>query len=103
MERELDNRLKLGVLQPSSSPWASPVVLVEKKKDDVRFCVDFRKLNQVAVFEAYPMPQVYRRRPGECGPAKYVSTMDLARGYWQLPLAEEKTAFTTPFGLLNSL
>ena len=46
------------VIQPSTSPWASPIVLVEKKDGGVRFCVDFRKLNQVAKFDAYPMPRI---------------------------------------------
>ena len=69
--------LELGAIQPSSSPWESPVILVEKKDGDVRFC----KVNQVAKFDAYP---------------------DLARGYWQVPMAQkskEKTAFTTHFDL----
>ena len=54
---EIDKMLKLGAIQSSSSPWASPVVLVEKN-GDVRFCVDYRKVNQVAKFDAYPMPRV---------------------------------------------
>ena len=93
--------MELGAVQPSSSPWASPVVLVEKKDGDVRFCVDYRKVNQVAKFDAYPMPRVEDVLE-EVGPAKYITTLDLARGYWQVPMADEskeKTAFTTPFGL----
>ena len=93
--------LKLGAIQSSSSPWASPVVLVEKKNGDVCFCVDYRKVNQVAKFDAYPMPRVEDVFEG-VGSAKYVTTLDLARGYWQVPLAEEAkeiTTFTTPFGL----
>ena len=93
--------LELGAIQPSSSPLASPVVLVEKKDGSVRFCVDYRKVNQVAKFDAYPMPRVEDVLE-EVGPAKYMSTLDLARGYWQVPMAQEskeKTAFTTPFGL----
>ena len=77
--------------------------MVEKKNGDVRFCVDFRKLNQVALFDAYPMPRVEDVLES-VGPAKYISTLDLARGYWQVPLAEgakDKTAFTTPFGLFE--
>ena len=50
--------LASGVIRPSTSPWASSIVLVEKKDGGVRFCVDFRKLNQVARFDAYPMPLV---------------------------------------------
>ena len=93
--------LELGAIQPSSSPWASPVVLVEKKDGNVHFCVDYCKVNQVAKVDAYPMPRAEDVLE-EMGPAKYISTLDLARGYWQVPMAEdskEKTAFTTPFGL----
>ena len=93
--------LELGVIQCSSSPWASPVVLVEKKDGDVCFCIDYHKVNQVAKFDAYPMPRVEYVLE-DVGPAKYISTLDLTRGYWQVPMAQEskeKTAFTTPFGL----
>ncbi len=98
MRSELDKMLDLGVIQPSFSLWASPVVLADKKDGGVRFCVDYRKVNQVSKFDAYPMPRVEE----VLGPAKCISTLDLARGYWQVPMADaskEKTAFTTPFGL----
>ena len=101
VRKEIDKMLELGAIQPSSSPWASPVVLVEKKDGDVHFCVDYRKVNQVAKFDAYPMPRVEDVLE-EVGPVRYIPTLDLARGYWQVPMAEdskEKTAFTTPFGL----
>ena len=83
VKEEIDKMLKLGAIQSSSSPWASPVVLVEKKNGDVRFCVDYRKVNQVAKFDAYPIPRVEDVLEG-VGPAKYISTLDLARGYWQV-------------------
>ena len=88
-------------LRPSTSPWASPIVIVGKKDGSVHFCVDYRKLNQVARFDAYPMPRIEELL--DCiGPAKYITTMDLAKGYGQIPLSQaskEKSAFTTPFGL----
>ena len=93
--------LDMGIIQPSSSPWASPTELVENKDGDVRFCVDYRKLNQVSKFDAYPMPRV-EEVLDKIGAVKYISTLDLAKGYWQIPMArasKEKTAFTTPFGL----
>ena len=92
--------LELGAIQPSSSLWASPVSWL-RNKTAVFVCVDYRKINQVAKFDAYPMPRVEDVLE-EVGPAKYMSTLDLARGYWQVPMAQEskeKTAFTTPFGL----
>ena len=58
VRQEIDKMLKLGAIKPSSSPWASPVVLVEKKDGSIRFCIDYRKINQVAKFDAYPMPRV---------------------------------------------
>ena len=67
----------------------------------VRFCVDYRKLNQVAKFDAYPMPRI-DEVIDKIGPVKYITTLDLAKGYWQIPLSpesKEKTAFVTPFGL----
>lgn len=99
--------LKARVIRPSTSPWASPIVLVTKKDRGVRFCVDYRKLNKVARFDAYPMPRI-EELIDTVGPAKVISTLDLAKGYWQIPMDEgsrDKTAFTLyefevmPFGL----
>ena len=101
IKKELDQMLEAKVIRPSTSPWASPIVLVTKKDGDVRFCVDYRKLNQVARFDAYPMPRI-EELIDTIGPAEVISTLDLAKGYWQIPMGEEsreKTAFTTPFGL----
>ena len=103
VKRELEEMMAAGVIQPSTSPWASPIVLVEKKDGGVRFCVDFRKLNQVAKFDAYPMPRIEEMFE-KIGSATVISTLDLAKGYWQIPMApdsQEKTAFVTPFGLFE--
>ena len=103
VQQELDRMLQAGVIRPSTSPWASPIVLVNKKDWGIRFCVDYRKLNQVARFDAYPMPRI-EELIDTIGPAVVISTLDLAKGYWQIPMAEEskdKTAFTTPFGLFE--
>lgn len=93
--------LEAKVIRPSVSPWAAPIVLVPKKDGSICFCVDYRKLNSKATFDAYPMPRV-----GEMfesiGAAKVITTLDLAKGYWQIPMDAsfmEKTAFATPFGL----
>ncbi|CAM5100475.1 unnamed protein product [Natator depressus] len=89
--------LALGVIQPSASPWASPVVLVPKKDRSIRFCVDYRKLNAITVSDAYPMP-----RPDELldklGGARYLTTMPLTKCYWQVPLDADEF-LTLPFGL----
>ena len=101
VKKELDRMLDAQVIRTSTSPWASPIVLVAKKDGDVRFCVDYRKLNRVAKFDAYPMPRI-EELIDTVGPARVISTLDLAKGYWQIPVDEgskDKTAFTTPFGL----
>lgn len=92
--------LQLGVIEPSFSEWSSPIILVPKKDRGLHFCLDFRKVNAQAKFDPYPMPRVDDLV--EClGKAKFLSTHDLRKGYWQVPLAEgskELTAFRTPFG-----
>ena len=64
---------------------------------------DFRKLNEISKYDAYPMPRIDELIE-RLGPARYISTLDLTKGYWQVPLtprAREKTAFTTPDGLYH--
>ncbi|CAM5155346.1 unnamed protein product [Natator depressus] len=97
--------LALGVIQPSSSPWASPVVLVPKKDGSIQFRVDYRKLNAITVSDAYPMPRTDELLD-KLGGAHYLTTMDLTKGYWQVPLdadARLKPAFITPLGLYEFL
>ncbi len=75
-------------------------MLVPKKDGTLRFCLDFRKLNSVSKFDPYPMPRV-DELVERLGRAKYLSTLDLCKGYWQVPLdpaCKEFTAFRTPFG-----
>ena len=103
LREELDVMLSLGVVEPSSSDWRSPVVLVPKRDGTIRFCIDFRHVNALSKVDPYPMPRIddLLERLGE---AKYISTIDLSRGYWQVPLrerAKEVTAFRTPFGLYH--
>ena len=93
--------LENGIIEESSSDWASPIVLVPKKDKSLRLCVDYRRLNAVSKVEAYPMPHI-DELIDQLGRAKYISTIDLTRGYRQVPVAEEdrpKTAFVTPSGL----
>ncbi|CAJ0924600.1 unnamed protein product [Ranitomeya imitator] len=95
--------LDLGVIEESHSAWSSPIVLIPKPDGSIRFCNDFRKLNAVSKFDAYPMPRV-DELIDRLGKARYITTLDLTKGYWQIPLAEaarEKTAFATPEGLFQ--
>ena len=97
VEVEVEKMLEAGVVEPSMSPWASPVVLVKKKDGTNRFCVDYRRLNAATVKDAYPLPRVEDCLDTMAG-ATWFSSMDLASGYWQLditPEHREKTAFTT--------
>ncbi len=92
--------LKLGVIEPSRSPWSSPIVMVPKPDGTLRFCNDFRRLNEVSEFDGYPMPRVDELLD-RLGRARYISTLDLTKGYWQVPLSENakpKTAFSTSSG-----
>ncbi len=91
----------MGVIEESHSDWASPIVLVPKTDGSVWFCVDYRKVNAVSKFDTYPMPRVDELLD-RLGTARFYSTLDLTKGYWQIPLSplsKEKSAFTTPFGL----
>ena len=92
-----------GVIQPSTSPWASPIVLVQKKDGSLRFCVDYRHLNSVTKVDTYPLPRIDDLLD-QLGRAKYFSTLDLASGYWQIPVhldSQDKTAFVTTCGLFE--
>ena len=106
--------LKQGVIQPSTSTWASLVVLVPKKDGHLRFCVDYRRVNAITKKDVYPLPRTDDILD-TLGQARYFSTLDLASGYWQIemdPATKDKSAFTThaglfefermPFGLCNA-
>uniref|UniRef100_A0A9J7ZK80 ribonuclease H n=1 Tax=Cyprinus carpio carpio TaxID=630221 RepID=A0A9J7ZK80_CYPCA len=100
IETEVQEMLKLGVIEPSQSPWSSPIVMVPKPDGTLRFCNDFRRLNEVSEFDGYPMPRVDELLD-RLGRARFISTLDLTKGYWQVPLSKDakpKTAFSTPSG-----
>lgn len=115
LNKELDSMLELDVVEPSHSSWNSPVLLVKKKSGEYRFCFDGRRLNSVTKTDAYPLPRV-ESILSMLRDAKYISSIDLRKAFWQIPLqqdSKEKTAFSVPgrglfhfkvvpFGLVNS-
>ena len=99
----LDDKPTQGIIEPAEGPWASPIVLVRKKDDTTTFCIDFRKVNEVTMKDAQPLPWIDDTIDTLHG-AKWFSTLDLSSEYWQVevePSDKERTAFTTPFGLFQ--
>ena len=78
----VEDMLEQGVITPSSSPWASPIVLVAKKDGSTRFCVDYRRLNTVTKLDVHPLPRIDDSLDLLAG-TRYFSSLDLASGYWQ--------------------
>jgi transposase InsO family protein len=114
VEDEIKRMLDLDVIEPATSEWAAPIVLIPKPDGSLRFCIDYRRLNALTVRDSYPLP-----RMDDCldslATANIFSTLDANSGYWQLNVAEadrDKTAFTShrgtyrfkrmPFGLINA-
>ena len=98
MSRLVQDMLTDGVIEPSSSAWSSPVVLVAKKDGRLRFCVDYHRLNEVTKKDCYPLPRVDDTLDA-LSRAQWFSTLDLKSGYWQEGLHQEdkeKTVFSTP-------
>ena len=114
IDEEITKMLDLGIIEKSESPYSSPVVIVRKRDGTNRFCIDFRKINRITVFDSEPMT------PADDIMAKLAkdtifSKIDFSKGYWQIPMSEESkpiTGFTSyqnsfvfrrmPFGMKNS-
>ena len=101
MKKEIDYLLTNDFIEPCQSAWASPCILVPKPNGSYRFVTDFRKLNLCSITDSYPIPRL-----DDCidtiGHSKFVSTFDLLKGYWGVPLtdrAKKVSAFCTPDGL----
>ena len=100
---QIDEMMRKGVIEPSTSPWASGIVLVKKKDGTMRFCIDYRRLNAVTIKDAYPLPRIDDFLDQLSGNS-WFSTLDLFTGYWQVEVEEgdrAKTAFATRRGLFQ--
>jgi hypothetical protein len=114
IKRQIQEILQKGHIRPSSSPYGSPIVLVQKKDGTWRLCIDYRSLNKITVRNRYPIPQIDDLLDQLKG-GKYFSKIDLKSGYHQVPIEPSdvwKTAFKSkeglfewlvmPFGLTNA-
>ena len=102
-KEHLDKYLAMDIIEPASSDWASPPVLVKKKDGSLRYCIDYRLLNQATVKDTYPLPIINDCLDALAGNA-YFSALDMSWGYHQIKMDEasrHKTAFTTRYGLFQ--
>lgn len=100
MDAEVRRMCDLGVAVPCESDYTSPLILVETPGKDPRPCVDYRRLNAVTIDQTYPIPNL-EERVETVSNSRYISTLDLVRGYWQVPLSERASryaAFICPMG-----
>ncbi|KAJ7987593.1 hypothetical protein DPEC_G00328090 [Dallia pectoralis] len=113
-DQQVQQSLETGVARPSNSSWAAPIIMVKKKDETLRLCVDYRPLNERTIKDAYPLPRI-QDTLDTLSTARYFSTLDLTSGYWQVemtPRARKAAAFCTrkglfewnvmPFGLCNA-
>lgn len=115
LDKEIEKLEKRGLIEKSTSPWSSQLVLVQKKDGSWRMCVDYRKLNERTIKDAYPITRIDDNLDALSG-ADWFTSLDLDMAYHQVPMEDgdkEKTAFATPrgglyhyvtmpFGLCNS-
>lgn len=102
INEQVEEMLAAGVIEPSTSSYSSPIVIVNKKDGSPRFCVDYRRLNAITEDDATPLPLI-EETIRDLGSATIFSSIDLKSGYWQVPLDPDSkhfTAFSTPDGSL---
>ena len=103
VEQKLQQMERHGVIEQSSSPWASNLIIAKKKNNDIRICVDWRSLNSLTVKDAHPLPHLQQALDCLAG-CSWFSTIDMRQGFLQVEINEadrQKTAFYTPNGLMQ--
>ncbi len=104
-EAQLKKMLGAGVIQESISEWASAPVLIRKRDGSVRWCIDYRLLNDVTVKDVFPLPLIDDCLDTLAG-SVWFSKLDANAAYWQIKIKEEdrkKTAFITKYGLYEHI
>ncbi|KAK9751620.1 Reverse transcriptase (RNA-dependent DNA polymerase) [Popillia japonica] len=114
VDKQLEEWLQQGVIRPSASDFASPIVLVKKKDGTTRICIDYRKLNRKIIKDRYPLP-IIEDQIDKLANARIFTTLDLRNGFFHVPVTEDSVKYTsfvtphgqyeflkTPFGLCNA-
>ncbi|GFS70819.1 hypothetical protein TNCV_1232171 [Trichonephila clavipes] len=105
LKSEVNKMLELKIIEPGESDFTSPLILVEAQGKEARPCIDYRRLNKVTRTEFFPLPNIEELLEKVLA-AKYISILDLTRGYWQIPLsprAQRYASFVTTFGTFKPL
>ncbi|GFW44259.1 retrovirus-related Pol polyprotein from transposon 297 [Trichonephila clavipes] len=105
LKNEINRMLKLGIIEVRESDYMSPLILVEVAGKEPRPCIDYRKLNGIIRTEYFPLPNI-EQRVEKVSAAKFITVLDLSKGYWQIPLsktAHRYAAFCTSFGTYRPL
>ena len=105
LEQEVKSLLEEGIIEQSSSQWAYPAIIVLKPNGGIRLCIDHRKLNEITTPDVFPMPLI-EDFIDRLAQSKVISVLDLAKGYYQVPVhpnSVDKTAFVTPLGRYSFL
>ena len=102
-DRQITQWLETGIIRPSSSPWASQMIMVKKKGGEWRICIDFRRVNEVTIKDSYPLPLI-EDMFNKLGKATIFTTINLQTGYMNIEVEEKAkpiTAFITDNGLFE--